>query len=411
MQSALCGARLHPPRRIAIMGGMSAVLPPLEDMIRRLVATPSVSSLQPALDQGNGPVCELLADWLEPLGFEVSLREVPGMPGKKNLVARAGEGADGLVLAGHTDTVPYDADSWRFDPFGGELRDGRIHGLGSADMKSFLAVAAHAAARVDLARLARPLLIVGTADEESGMGGARALVAAGQGERESLGARVLVGEPTGLQPVDRHKGIFMERIRVLGRSGHGSNPAAGLNAIDGMMAALEALHAFLARLAEQYPEQGFPVPGPTLNPGAIRGGDNPNRICESCELDIDMRLVPGMTTRSARAGLRAAVRDALEGSGFRLEFVPLFEGVDPLAPGSHHALAEACEQASGHACGAVNFATEGPLYQQLGMEVVVCGPGEIAVAHQPDESVELAEAARAVDMVESLVQRFCGSAR
>jgi len=398
---------LHPPRRIAIMGGMSAALPPLEEMIRRLVATPSVSSLQASLDQGNGPVCELLADWLEPLGFQVSLREVPGMPGKKNLVARAGEGADGLVLAGHTDTVPYDADSWRCDPFGGEVRDGRLYGLGSADMKSFLAVAAHAAARVDLARLARPLLIVGTADEESGMGGARALVK----DAESLGARALVGEPTGLRPVDRHKGIFMERIRVLGRSGHGSDPAAGLNAIDGMMAALEALHAFLAGLAEESGEHGFPVPGPTLNPGAIRGGDNPNRICESCELDIDMRLLPGMTTRSAREKLHAAVRDALRGSGFRVEFVPLFEGVDPLAPGARRELAEACEHASGHRCGAVNFATEGPLYQQLGMEVVVCGPGEIAVAHQPDESVELAEAARAVDMVEGLVQRFCGKAR
>ena len=372
-------------------------------MIRQLVATPSVSSLQPELDMGNHAVCALLANWLEPLGFRVELLPVPGMPGKFNLLARSGAGTDGLVLAGHTDTVPYDAARWQSDPFGGEVRDDRLYGLGSADMKSFLAVIAHAAARVGLDRLERPLVILGTADEESGMGGARALVAAG----ERLGARVLIGEPTSLRPIDRHKGVLMERIRVTGRSGHASNPAAGLNAIDGMMAVIRALEAFRDRLAAELPELGFPVPGPTFNLGAIRGGDNPNRICASCELDVDLRLVPGMTTASARAGLREAARNALVDSGFGLEFAALFEGVDPLAPDARRALAGACEHAAGHACGAVNFGTEGPLFQQLDMEVVVCGPGEIAVAHQPDESVELSEAARAVDLVEQLIHRFC----
>jgi len=386
---------------------MAHALPPLEDMIRTLVATPSVSSLQPSLDQGNGAVCERLADWLEPLGFSIDIKPVPGQQGKVNLVARSGAGEDGLVLAGHTDTVPFDAELWRHDPFGGACRDGRLYGLGSADMKSFLAVVAHAAARVDLGKLARPLVILGTADEESGMGGARALV----DEGARLGARVLVGEPTSLRPIDRHKGVLMERIRIDGRSGHASDPAAGRNAIEGMIAAIAALQDFRARLAAELPDLGFPVPGPTLNLGAIRGGDNPNRICGHCELDVDLRLVPGMTTTSAREGLRAAVRTALAGGGFEVAFTALFEGVDPLAPGDRRELATACEHAAGHACGAVNFGTEGPLFQRLDMEVVVCGPGEIAVAHQPDESVDLAEVSRAVDMVEGLVQRFCGAVR
>lgn len=382
---------------------MSAALPPLEQMIRQLVATPSVSSLRPEFDQGNGEVCALLGNWLEPLGFEVELRPVPGMPGKHNLVARIGAGDDGLVLAGHTDTVPCDAARWQLDPFGGELRDGRLYGLGSADMKSFLAVVAQAVARLELDRLKRPLVVLGTADEESGMGGARALLAEGR----PLGARVLVGEPTSLKPVNRHKGVLMERVRVIGRSGHASQPAAGLNAIDGIIAVIRALRAFRDRLAAELPEPGFPVPGPTLNFGAIRGGDNPNRICASCELDVDLRLVPGMSVAGARQGLRAAAREALEGSGFGIEFAALFEGVGPLAPGARRELAAACEHASGEACGAVNFCTEGPLFQALGMEVVVCGPGEIALAHQPDESISLAEAARAVDLVEGVARRFC----
>jgi acetylornithine deacetylase len=387
------------------MARMRNALPPLDDMIRRLVATPSVSSLRPELDQGNRAVCELLAGWLEPLGFAVEIRPVPELPGKFNLLARSGPGEDGLVLAGHTDTVPFDAARWQFDPFGGELRDGRLHGLGSADMKSFLAVVAHAAAGLDLRRLARPLVILGTADEESGMGGARALVQ----DAERLGARVMVGEPTGLHPVDRHKGVLMERIVVTGRSGHASNPAAGLNAIDGMRAAMRALEAFRDDLTAKLPDRGFTVPGPTLNFGAIRGGDNPNRICAACELDVDLRLVPGMTTHTARHGLREAVTRALEDSGFRLEFRALFEGVDPLAPGARRELAEACEHAAGEPCGAVNFGTEGPLFQQLGMEVVICGPGDIAQAHQPDEFILLEDAHRAVDLVAGLAQRFCGT--
>ena len=385
---------------------MNTKLPMLQAMMRRLVATPSVSSLQPAHDQSNLAVSELLAGWLEPLGFEVELVPVPGLPGKHNLVARSAPGDDGLVLSGHTDTVPCDPDRWTCDPFAGEVRDGRLYGLGSADMKSFLAVALHAAARVDLQKLARPLVIVGTADEESGMGGARALVDAG----EPLGGRVVIGEPTGLKPIHRHKGVLMERIRIDGRSGHASDPAAGLNAIDGAMAAIGALHAFIDGQAEKGPGAPFPVPGPTLNIGAIRGGDNPNRICASCELDVDLRLVPGMRCAETRAGLRAAVERALEGSGFALGFQALFEGIEPLAPGNGTALAEACEHASGHACGAVNFGTEGPLFQQLDMEVVICGPGDIAVAHQPDESIALVQAYRAVDVVEQLIRHFCGQA-
>ena len=382
---------------------MPAALPSLETLIRRLVAIPSVSSVRPELDQVNAPVCELLAGWLEHLGFRTELKPVPGMAGKFNLLARIGSGEDGLVLSGHTDTVPFDADRWSVDPFAGTVRDGRLYGLGSADMKSFLAVAALAAERLPLARLRRPLVIVATADEESGMAGARALVA--EGERP--GARVLIGEPTGLRPVTRHKGLFMEEIRIEGRSGHGSDPAAGLNAIDGMVEVIDALHRYRVALEARCRDDSLPVPGPTLNLGRIRGGDNPNRICGACELSVDVRLPAGIGVDAARALLRTAVRERLAGSGYGVCFTELFAGIEPLAPGAEHALSAACEEASGHACGAVAFGTEGPLYRQLGMEVVVCGPGDIAVAHQPDESIALADAARAVDMVAGLVHRFC----
>ena len=117
-------------------------------MIRELVVVPSVSSVQPELDTSNLGVCELVAEWAETLGFTVTLMPVPGLQGKFNVIARLGSGDGGLVLSGHTDTVPWDEGRWTRDPFETVTRDGRIFGLGTADMKSFLAVALKAASTV-----------------------------------------------------------------------------------------------------------------------------------------------------------------------------------------------------------------------------------------------------------------------
>ncbi|HUM91301.1 MAG TPA: M20/M25/M40 family metallo-hydrolase, partial [Candidatus Competibacter sp.] len=211
----------------------------LLDRIRQLIATPSVSSVSPQFDQSNRVVIDLLAEWLEASGFAVRIELLPGRSDKANLIATLGEGPGGLVLAGHTDTVPFDAGRWRYDPFGGTVADERIYGLGSADMKSFLALAIEAAREFSARDLRQPLVILATADEESSMGGARALAAAGQ----PLGRHAVIGEPTGLRPVRMHKGILMEAIRLEGRSGHSSNPALGASALEGMHQVIgELLH-------------------------------------------------------------------------------------------------------------------------------------------------------------------------
>ncbi|NJM13824.1 MAG: M20/M25/M40 family metallo-hydrolase, partial [Synechococcaceae cyanobacterium SM1_2_3] len=150
---------------------------PLLDRIRQLIAVPSVSSVSSQLDQSNRPVIDLLAGWLEQAGFAVRIEPLPQRPDKANLIATLGSGPGGLVLAGHTDTVPYDAGRWRYDPFGGTIADGRIYGLGAADMKAFLALALAAAQDFTARDFRQPLVILATADEESSMSGARALAA------------------------------------------------------------------------------------------------------------------------------------------------------------------------------------------------------------------------------------------
>ncbi len=376
---------------------------PLLDQIRQLIATPSVSSVSPPFDQSNRPVVDLLAGWLEDAGFAVRIEPLPERPDKANLIATLGSGPGGLVLAGHTDTVPYDAGRWRYDPFGGVVADGRIYGLGAADMKSFLALAIAAAMEFRAADLRQPLVILATADEESGMDGARALAAAGQ----PLGRYALIGEPTGLKPVRMHKGILMEAIRIEGRSGHSSNPALGVSALEGMHQVMGELLQWRMELQARYRNPLFEVEVPTLNLGRIHGGDNPNRICADCELHIDIRPLPGMTLADLRGELHGRLGRLMADSGLYLSFSPLFEGVEAMETLATATIVRATEELTGAPAGAVGFGTEGPYLNALGMETVILGPGGVDCAHQPDEFLPLAMIEPTLDLLRKLIGRFC----
>ena len=180
-------------------------------MIQQLIATPSISSVSPEFDQSNLAVVTLLADWCEALGFHTEIRMLDN--NKANLIATYGKGVGGLILSGHTDTVPYDEGKWQSDPFRLSEADNRFYGLGSADMKSFLALALDVIQRIDLQHLSAPLILLATADEESSMSGAKALVKAGKPQ----GRYAIIGEPTNMRPVRMHKGIFMEAIHLQGQ--------------------------------------------------------------------------------------------------------------------------------------------------------------------------------------------------
>ncbi len=375
----------------------------LLERIRQLIATPSVSCVSPQFDQSNRPVINVLANWLEDAGFAVRIEPLPGWPGKANLIATLGSGPGGLVLAGHTDTVPFDAGRWRFDPFGGVVADERIYGLGSADMKSFLALAIEAAKEFAADDLRQPLVILATADEESSMGGARALAAAG----EPLGRHALIGEPTGLKPVRMHKGILMEAIRLQGRSGHSSNPALGVNALEGMYEVIGELLRWRAELQARYRNPLFEVDVPTLNLGHIHGGDNPNRICADCELHIDIRPLPGMSLDGLREELQSRLQRRLADSELQLSFLPLFPGIEAMETPASAVIVRATEELTGVPAGVVSFGTEGPYLNALGMETVILGPGSVDCAHQPDEFLPLSAIQPTLDILQRLIQRLC----
>ncbi len=382
---------------------MHSPVPSLLEMLSTLIATPSVSCVSPELDQSNRTVINHLAEWLEELGFAVEVMPLPDQPHKANLIATLGSGSGGLVLAGHTDTVPFNAQRWNTDPFALTEADGRLYGLGTSDMKGFFPLAIEAARQFEAGQLRAPLIILATADEESSMAGAEALVAAGRPQAPYA----VIGEPTGLRPVRLHKGMMMEGIRLRGRSGHSSDPSLGVSALEGMHRVLGEIIAWRSELQATYRNPMFRVDVPTLNLGHIHGGDNPNRICGECELHIDLRPLPGMVLEELQSVLRARLARLLEGSGLELEVFPLYKGTPPMETSESAEIVKVAERLTGHASESVAFCTEGPYLQQLGMETLILGPGDIAQAHQPNEYLALDRIRPTVELLAQLIRRFC----
>ena len=371
--------------------------------LNQLVSTPSVSSTDPLWDQGNRGVIDLLAEWLEPMGFRVDVQEITPDGGKANLIATRGSGPGGLVLAGHTDTVPFDEGRWQSNPLGIDERDNRLYGLGSTDMKGFFPLAIAAAHAFADTTLQQPLILLATADEESSMNGARALAAAGKPRARAA----IIGEPTSLRPIRMHKGIMMEAVRVTGRAGHSSDPALGNSALEGVHAVISELMAYREQLRERYHNGMFRVAYPTLNLGCIHGGDSPNRICGRAELHFDLRMVPGHDNAELRAEIGERISQVAETRGLEIELRSLINDVAAFEQPADSELVRLAEKLSGHSAEAVAFATEAPFLRQLGMETIVMGPGSIDRAHQPDEYLELDQVRPCIELLTQFIRHYC----
>jgi len=373
------------------------------DRLSQLIATPSVSCTSARLDMSNRAVIDLLANWLESLGFTIEI--MPLAQNKANLIATCGQGPGGLVLSGHTDTVPCDPDRWQQEPFSLSERNERFYGLGATDMKGFfpVALAAIESLQGELKNLQQPLIVLATADEESSMSGARALAAAGRPRARYA----VIGEPTSMQPIRLHKGIMMESVRIQGLAAHSSDPTLGHNAMETMHAVLGELLQFRQELQAKHRNDGFKVAVPTLNLGHIHGGDNPNRICGHCELHFDLRPLPGMDINALHAAIEERLKPLGETRQTPVEVERLIGGIDAFEQSSESEFVQAAERLTGHSAGGVAFATEAPFLQQLGMQTVVMGPGSIDQAHQPDEYLEQSQIEPAVATLKALIEQFC----
>ena len=382
---------------------MSVNIPELMPCFRELIATPSVSSIDPSIDQSNVPVINLLANWFSDTGFETEILPVSDNPEKANLIACLGKGEGGLVLSGHTDTVPFNANAWEQDPFELTEREDKLFGLGTTDMKCFFPLILESLRTLDVTRLNRPLYVLATADEESTMSGAIALV----NSNRKLGRYALIGEPTNLQPVNMHKGILLEKIRVTGIAGHSSDPSLGASALEGMHAVISELLKWREQMQSEFINPAFKVPYPTLNFGSIHGGDNPNRICAECELAIDLRLLPGMALEEFKQLLKDKVAATVAGTKLKADVDPVFKGVAGMETGADTEIVKVAEELSGETSGAVAFTTEGPYLNAMGMETVILGPGDIDQAHQANEFIYRDKLEPMVEILKNMIGHFC----
>jgi acetylornithine deacetylase len=380
---------------------MSAPLPSYQDMLAQLVALPSVSANSAQWDQSNKAVIDLLAEWSEHLGFKTRIMQVA--PGKYNLIAVHGEGEKGLVLSGHTDTVPFDADRWQSDPFKLLRKEHKLYGLGACDMKGFFPAVLEAMASFAKQPLRDPVILLATADEESSMSGAKALAQSGGVK----GRCAVIGEPTNLVPIRMHKGIMMESIRVVGHSGHSSNPSLGVSALECMQDIMAGLLLFREELQTRNRNDAFEINVPTLNLGHIHGGDSPNRICGECELHFDLRPLPGMSIDDLHLQLERWVLPYAQKHQAQVSLTRMFGGVEAFETPAHADLVTTCERLSGNKAESVAFATEAPYLSAMGIETLVMGPGSIDQAHQPDEFIDLRQIKPTVDMLSQLIHKYC----
>jgi acetylornithine deacetylase len=367
------------------------------ELLRRLISFDTVSA------QSNLGLIGFVRGYLA--GYGIVARVLPDPSGTRaNLFATIGPDAPGgVALSGHTDVVPVVGQNWSSEPFRAVVKDGKLYGRGACDMKGFIAVALSLVPEFRAKQLKRPIHLCLSFDEEIGCLGVPSLLAL-LGRELPLPALAIVGEPTSMRVVNAHKGVQALRTTITGRGGHSSAPERGANAIVCMARFISRLEALAAELKAEGlraapPGIDFDPPYTTIGIGRIDGGTAINIIPRTCTLDWEFRPLPGVDPVALRArvedwvatellpGLRAA---APEGN---IE-TKLLAAVPALAPqpgGEAEALA--LRLTGANRAETVSFGAEAGLFQQAGISVVLCGPGSIQQAHQPDEFVELSQLA------------------
>jgi acetylornithine deacetylase/succinyl-diaminopimelate desuccinylase family protein len=361
-------------------------------LLRDLVAIPSVNPQgDPGTDRtGEGEIAKFIGAFLRRIGADVEFQYVePGRPNVIGKLAARGRARRSVALGPHTDTVS--VRGMTIAPFDPVVRGGRLYGRGSCDTKGTLAPFLWAMKRLAEspgANRANEIVFVGLMGEESGNDGAKFLMRRGKSRLLGKPDFAVVGEPTGLEIVNAHKGSLWFRITTRGRSCHGSTPERGENAIYKMTRIVNWLERdFAARLTRRHPLLGRA----TVNVGTIRGGSKVNIVPDRCEIEVDHRSLPGGDHAKLLRLLRAKF------SPVEIEVFNDNSGLD--TPASHPLVAQLCAASGGRCAGAPWFA-DAAIFAQHGVPAVAFGGGSIAQAHTKDEFVAVSQVERCAAAME-----------
>jgi acetylornithine deacetylase len=364
------------------------------EMVCRLVGFDTTSR------GSNLALIEFVRDYLERLGVASEL-VFDETGNKANLYATVGPAeTGGIMLSGHTDVVPVDGQDWHSDPFNVLARDERLFGRGTADMKSFIAVVLALLPNIAARPLRTPIHLAFSYDEEVGCRGARRLVAA-IGRRPDRPRLCIVGEPTMMQPVTGHKGKRSYRCQVHGFECHSALTHLGVNAIEAAAEMVALLSAMARKKREFGPfDPDFTPSYTTIQTGVIHGGTALNIVPKECSFDFEFRLLPGDNPEAGIAELRAFAEQQLlpDMRAVRPEAAIAFEELSAFpglaTPDDAEITRLVASLTGANGTGKVAFGTEGGLFQQAGIQTIVCGPGSIEQAHKPDEFIDLDQIAQ-----------------
>lgn len=374
----------------------------------RLVGQPTIAG------HSNEQLIADVATRLEQLGAAVTVaRGVRDDALNLYAVIGPADVGGGVMLCAHTDVVDVAGQPWTRDPFKLELQDGRAYGRGAADMKGFLAAALAVLGDARPHRLRRPLWLALSSDEEIGCVGVRPLLDL-LAELPHKPAWALVGEPTSLRVVDRHKGKAAVRVEFEGRAAHSSLPHNGANAVAYAGRLITMILERQEEIAAGERDASFQVPYTTLGIGPIRGGVALNVIPDHCVLDLEVRSVPGEDPDTRVMEIQALCAELEQ--RLRLEHAQGSVTITPLSgyPGLYARADASVDSQIAATCGsaprlAVDFGTEAGLYQQrLGIPVIVCGPGSMDDAHGADESVAVEQLSGCAELVSRLLAQLSG---
>jgi acetylornithine deacetylase len=357
--------------------------------------------------KSNLALIAFVEDYLAQHGVESHL--VPSADAAKaSLYASIGPtGVPGVALSGHTDVVPVEGQTWSSDPFVLTERDHRLYGRGSADMKGFLACVLAAVPDFLKRKLAVPISIAFSYDEEVGCIGVRPLIAE-IGRRFVTPRMVIVGEPTSMSVVDAHKGPVRWHVEIKGRAAHSSMAPLGVNAISIAGKLLQELARIERELKTSPRAERFDPPYATLQVTRIDGGTATNIVPVYCRFDFDVRALPGVDVDAIDRRIRAyadrecvpEMRRVAPESGIDISVA---NQVPPFAGGTNsEAVALALRLADHNETHAVSYATEAGLFQEAGSPSVVIGPGDIAQAHAADEFIAKDQLDRCMDFLDRL---------
>lgn len=370
----------------------------VEEILAALIGFPSV------VGTANDPIVGWISAYAKAHGAQVDM--LLGPEGDRaNLFMTVGpRDVPGYILSGHMDVVPAGEAEWSTDPFKLHKDGEKLYGRGTTDMKGFLACALAALPKLSSSSLQRPVHLAFSYDEEAGCRGVPHMLA----ELPKLCAKPLgaiIGEPSRMQAVRAHKGKAAARLEVIGRSGHSSRPDLGLNAVHAMATVIAQAAVYGQSLQNGPFDHNFEPSYSSLQFGVVSGGQAVNIIPYRCTADIEVRAISGVSPLSLLEPVRKQLL-ALRDDGFEVHWHEL-SSYPALSLSDESALSQLMVELTGReAMAAVSYGTEAGLFQQAGIDAIICGPGDIGRAHRPNEYIEINELHACQKMIDDLGARL-----